>query len=218
MFELPAGAKWIGDGLDEELTLRAEAPGRQTLWPIIQGATFADLRRDSVRDTLAIGDWTGMAIGGLAVGETKAETTRVLEELEPSLPPTVPRYLMGVGFPDDLLRAVARGVDLFDCVAPTRNGRNGSAYTADGTVKIRNAVHKTDSAPLDPSCPCETCALYSRGYLRHLFMADELLGLRLLSLHNVCFLVRLAKEAGEHVQAGTFTAWHADWLKRYQGQ
>jgi len=139
----------------------------------------------------------------------------VLELLEPELPRERPRYLMGVGFPEDLLASVARGIDLFDCVAPTRNGRNGSAYTPAGPVNIRNAGHRTDDRPLDATCDCETCRTYSRGYLRHLFAAEELLGLRLLSLHNVRFLTRLAKEARRQIRAGTFGPWHREWLDRY---
>jgi queuine tRNA-ribosyltransferase len=122
---------------------------------------------------------------------------------------------MGVGFPEDLLAAVARGMDLFDCVAPTRNGRNGQAFTPDGPVNIRNAAHRTDPGSLDATCDCETCRTYSRGYLRHLFVADELLGLRLLSLHNVRFLIRLGEDARRRVLDGTFDGWHRDWLARY---
>ena len=152
------------------------------------------------------------------MGEPNATMYGVLEGLAPSLPAGLPRYLMGVGFPEDLLHAVARGMDVFDCVAPTRNGRNGSAYTADGPVNIRNAAHRQDPGPLDTSCDCETCRTYSRGYLRHLFMADELLGLRLLSLHNVRFLVRLLAQARERVLDGTFAGWHQDWITRYRAR
>lgn len=187
----------------------------QVLWPIIQGAGFVDLRRASVSSILELGDWTGLAVGGLAVGEPKTTMYEVLEALEPMLPVSQPRYLMGVGFPEDLVASIARGMDLFDCVAPTRNGRNGSAYTPDGPVNIRNASHRTDQGPLDPTCDCETCRSYSRGYLRHLFHAEELLGLRLLSLHNVRFLVRLADEARRHIIAGSFDSWQHDWLLRY---
>jgi queuine tRNA-ribosyltransferase len=122
---------------------------------------------------------------------------------------------MGVGFPEDLVAAVLRGVDLFDCVAPTRMGRNGTAFTPDGEVNIRNAKHRTDAAPLDPSCDCETCTTYSRGYLRHLFAAEELLGLRLLSLHNVRYLIRLAGEMRRAIAAGDFAAWADAWRHRY---
>jgi queuine tRNA-ribosyltransferase len=207
--------RWLTRCAARHRELAAEAPERQTLWPILQGAAHLALRRAHARQILALGDWTGLAIGGLAVGEPKPVMYDVLETLAPDLPPARPRYLMGVGFPADLLGSIARGVDLFDCVAPTRNGRNGSAYTAEGPVNIRNAAHRTDLAPLDPECDCETCRSYSRGYLRHLFVAEELLGLRLLSLHNVRFLVRLAAQARQHILAGTFEAWHRDWLDRY---
>jgi queuine tRNA-ribosyltransferase len=207
--------RWLQRGLARHCALSATEPGRQTLWPIVQGAAFPDLRRDHVRDILAMHDWTGIAVGGLAVGEPKPAMHAVLEAVEPALPRERPRYLMGVGFPTDLLESVARGMDLFDCVAPTRNGRNGSAYTPDGPLNIRNAAHRTDDSPVDPTCDCETCTTYSRGYLRHLFVAEELLGLRLLSLHNVRFLVRLAHEARRQIRAATFGTWHREWLERY---
>lgn len=207
--------RWLARCRVRHAALSTEQPDRQTLWPILQGATFADLRRDALARILNMGDWTGLAIGGLAVGEPRETMYEILEQLEPGLPRGVPRYLMGVGFPEDLLAAIARGVDLFDCVAPTRNGRNGSAFTLDGTVNIRNAAHRSDPNPLDPTCDCETCTTYSRGYLRHLYAADELLGLRLLSLHNVRFLIRLAEVARARVLDGTFGGWHAGWLARY---
>jgi queuine tRNA-ribosyltransferase len=138
-----------------------------------------------------------------------------LDALAPRLPPARPRYLMGVGFPEDLVAAVERGIDLFDCVAPTRNGRNGSAYTPDGPLNVRNAALRESREPLDPTCDCETCTTYSRGYLRHLFAADELLGLRLLSLHNVRFLIRLASDMRDRIRAGDFPRWAADWRRRY---
>lgn len=208
--------RWLVRCRDRHRDLRADHPGRQTLWPIVQGGVYPDLRRDALQQILDLDDWTGVAVGGLAVGEAKTDTRRILDALAPSLPADVPRYLMGVGFPDDMLAAIATGVDLFDCVAPTRNGRNGSAFTSDGPLRIRNAALRTDAAPLDADCDCETCTMYSRGYLRHLFIADELLGLRLLSLHNVRFLVRLAETARARVAEGTFAAWHRDWLDRYQ--
>jgi queuine tRNA-ribosyltransferase len=210
--------RWLKRGLERHLGLSADGPDRQTLWPIVQGAAYQDLRRAHARDILAMHDWTGVAIGGLAVGEPKAAMYGVLDAVDPALPRERPRYLMGVGFPADLLESVARGMDLFDCVAPTRNGRNGSAYTPNGPLNIRNAVHRTDDRSLDPSCDCETCRTYSRGYLRHLFVAEELLGLRLLSLHNVRFLVRLARDARDQVMAGTFGSWHREWLERYNAR
>jgi queuine tRNA-ribosyltransferase len=188
---------------------------RQTLWPILQGGTHLDLRTEGLRRILAMGSWTGLAIGGLSVGEPKPKMYEVLEALAPRLPPPVPRYLMGVGFPEDLVAAVERGVDLFDCVAPTRNGRNGSAFTPDGPLNIRNAAFRADARPLDPTCDCETCTTHSRGYLRHLFVAEELLGLRLLSLHNVRYLIRLAEQMRAAIQRGALAAWADDWRRRY---
>jgi queuine tRNA-ribosyltransferase len=190
----------------------------QTLWPIIQGGTLPALRTECLDRVLELGPWTGIAIGGLSVGEPKDKMYETIDVLESRLPATLPRYLMGVGFPADLVAAVERGVDLFDCVAPTRGGRNGSAYTPDGTVNIRNAAYRTDDGPLDPSCDCETCTTYSRGYLRHLFVSGELLGLRLLSLHNVRYLIRLAAEMRAAIQRGgdAFATWADDWRRRYQ--
>jgi queuine tRNA-ribosyltransferase len=191
---------------------------QQTLWPIVQGGTHADLRQRSLEGTLARGPWTGIAIGGLSVGEPKPVMHRVLESLAGGLPAERPRYLMGVGFPDDLVEGIARGVDLFDCVAATRNGRHGSAWTSAGRVNIRGAAHRTADQPLDPACDCATCARFSRGYLRHLFVAEEMLGLRLVSLHNVRFLVRVAEQARSAILEGDFDRWSSAWLRRYSGR
>lgn len=207
--------RWLERCATHHRALADSAPDRQTLWPIVQGATYIDLRAQALEQVLGVGTWTGIAIGGLAVGETKDEMDDVLDALAPSLPPTIPRYLMGVGFPDDLLRGIARGMDLFDCVAPTRNGRHGTAFTSAGPMIIRNASHRRDGRPLEESCGCETCQTYSRAYLRHLFVADEVLGLRLLSLHNVRFLIDLAAEARANIEAGTFGSWSRDWIRQY---
>jgi len=193
----------------------ARPPDRQTLWPILQGGAHLELRTEGLRRILELGSWTGLAIGGLSVGEPKQVMYDMLEALEPRLPGELPRYLMGVGFPADLVAAVERGVDLFDCVAPTRHGRNGSAFTPDGPVNIRNAEHREDPRPLDATCDCETCTTFSRGYLRHLFVAEELLGLRLLSLHNVRFLIRLAAEMRAAIRARDFPRWADAWRRRY---
>ncbi|HKE89206.1 MAG TPA: tRNA guanosine(34) transglycosylase Tgt [Gemmatimonadales bacterium] len=205
----------MGGSADGTIRPSADPPIRQTLWPILQGGTHSALRREALQRIADLGDWTGLAIGGLSVGESKATMYRTLEQLEPALPRSLPRYLMGVGFPEDLVAAVERGVDLFDCVAPTRMGRNGTAFTPDGVVNIRNAKHRTDPAPLDPSCDCETCTTYTRGYLRHLFAAEELLGLRLLSLHNVRYLIRLAGDMRRAIAAGDFAGWAEAWRHRY---
>src|SRR5207244_11158984 len=170
---------------------------------------------EGLRRVRELGPWTGLAIGGLSVGEPKAVMYAMLDALEPRLPRALPRYLMGVGFPEDLVAAVERGVDLFDCVAPTRNGRNGSAFTPDGPVNIRNAEHRADARPLDEACDCEACTTFSRGYLRHLFVADELLGLRLLSLHNVRYLIRHAAEMRAVIRRNAFGPWADAWRRRY---
>ena len=207
--------RWLQRCARRHASLAAASPDRQTLWPILQGGTHVVLRREALQRIADFTDWTGLAIGGLSVGEPKESMYGILEELEPRLPAPLPRYLMGVGFPEDLVAAVERGVDLFDCVAPTRMGRNGSAFTPDGVVNIRNAKHRTDPGPLDPTCDCETCTTYSRGYLRHLFAAEELLGLRLLSLHNVRYLIRLAGEMRRAIAAGDFAGWAEAWRHRY---
>jgi queuine tRNA-ribosyltransferase len=190
----------------------------QTLWPIIQGGSHDDLRARSLEGTLERGPWTGIAIGGLSVGEPKPVMHRVLESLAGALPADRPRYLMGVGFPEDLVEGIARGVDLFDCVAATRNGRHGSAWTSGGRVNIRKASHRTDERPLDSACDCATCARFSRAYLRHLFVAGDILGLRLVSLHNVRFLLSVGEQARAAIQAQDFDRWSREWLRRYHAK
>jgi queuine tRNA-ribosyltransferase len=157
----------------------------------------------------------GYGIGGLSVGEAKPDMYRILEVVDGDLPRDRPRYLMGVGFPEDLVEGVRRGVDLFDCVAPTRMGRNGAAFTRDGRLNIKRAEFRLDKRPLDEACDCSACRRFSRAYIRHLFTADEILGLRLLSLHNVHFLVRLMRDARGAIRDGTIDAWSRDWLARY---
>ncbi len=139
----------------------------------------------------------------------------MLETMDASLPHDRPRYLMGVGYPEDLIEGVRRGVDLFDCVAPTRMGRNGTAFTSNGRVNVKRAEFRADPRPLDERCGCPLCARFSRAYLRHLVTSDEILGLRLLSLHNVHFLVTLMHDARERIRAGEFDRWSRDWLERY---
>jgi queuine tRNA-ribosyltransferase len=199
----------------DQLVAQGGGPA-QTLMPILQGSTFADLRRAAARRVHSLGDWRGIAIGGLSVGEPKARLYQMLEVLEPELRPELPRYLMGVGYPDDMLEAMARGIDMFDCVAPTRNGRNGTVWTeADGQVNIKAARFRLDPGPLDPACDCYTCQTFSRAYLRHLYIAGEVLALRLLSLHNVRFLVRLAQQARAAICQGQFRSFRTAWLERF---
>jgi queuine tRNA-ribosyltransferase len=190
----------------------------QALFPIVQGGIHADLRRDAARRIAAMDDWTGIAIGGLSVGESKPDMYAMLDVVDAALSNDRVRYLMGVGFPEDLIEGARRGVDLFDCVAPTRMGRNGTAFTRDGRLNVRNASLRADARPLDDTCGCSTCARFSRAYLRHLFTADEMLGLRLLSLHNVHFLVSLLRDARAAITAGAFDAWSHDWLARHHSR
>jgi queuine tRNA-ribosyltransferase len=187
----------------------------QTLFPIVQGGIHAGLRRESARAICEMDQWTGIGIGGLSVGEAKPDMYAMLEVVDGELPTDRPRYLMGVGFPEDLVEGVARGVDLFDCVAPTRMGRTGAFFTRDGRRNIKNSVFRLDPAPLDAECDCAACTRFSRAYLRHLFVTEEILGLRLLSLHNVHFLVALMREARTALAAGTFASWSRAWLARY---
>ena len=187
----------------------------QSLFPILQGGIHAELRREAAREIIAMGEWDGYAIGGLSVGESKPDMYAILDVANEALPCTHPRYLMGVGFPEDLVEGVRRGVDLFDCVAPTRMGRTGTAFTSTGRINVRNARLKVDPRPLDESCDCSTCGRFSRAYIRHLFVATEALGLRLLSLHNVHFMISLMRDARAAIADGSFEAWSRDWLLRY---
>jgi len=176
------------------------APG-QALFGIVQGGTDVALRRRHLGEIAAM-DFDGIAIGGLSVGEAPAEMYRILDEFAHELPAERPRYLMGVGTPDDIRRAVAAGIDMFDCVMPTRNARNGMLFTSQGKVVISNARHRMDTGPLDPDCPCDACARYSRAYLRHLFMAQELLYMRLASLHNLTHYLRVVRALRAEILAG----------------
>lgn len=209
-------ARWAERCLAAHEALQAERPWPwpQRLYGIVQGSVDPALRRRSARQIAAL-DVAGLAIGGLSVGEEKAVMLAIVEETVPHLPPERPRYLMGVGFPEDVVASIARGIDLFDCVAPTRHGRTGAAFTRDGRVNVENARFAEDDAPLDPECRCAVCATWSRAYLRHLFKAGEMLGPRLLSAHNVAFLVDLVDEARAAITAGTFATWADRWTDRY---
>jgi queuine tRNA-ribosyltransferase len=186
----------------------------QALFAIVQGSTDLDLRAECARELVAL-DFPGYALGGFSVGETAEQMVATLAPTAALLPAHKPRYLMGVGRPEDLLAGVACGVDLFDCVLPTRNGRNAFAFTNEGPLRLRNACHKRDPRPLESGCPCYTCAHFSRAYLHHLFLADEMLGPTLLSLHNVAFYLRLMEGVRQAITAGRFEAFRAACLARW---
>jgi len=173
-----------------------------SLFGIIQGGVFEDLRDESVKGLLEIG-FDGYAVGGLAVGEPKADMHRILEHVCPQIPADKPRYLMGVGKPEDLVEGVRRGVDMFDCVMPTRNARNGHLFTSEGVIKIRNARHRDDAATLDPKCDCYTCKNYSRAYLYHLDRCNEILGARLNTIHNLRYYQILMEGLRGAIETGT---------------
>jgi queuine tRNA-ribosyltransferase len=185
--------------------------GRQALFGIVQGAAHADLRRESLARTIEIG-FDGYAIGGLSVGEAKPVMYDTIEMLAPLMPADRPRYLMGVGTPEDLIEAVARGVDMFDCVLPTRNGRTGQAFTSRGSLNIKNARWATDPRPLDESCPCSVCRRHSRAYLRHLFQSDELLAPVLLSHHNLAFFLDTMRGVRQAIRSDDFTRFRREFL------
>ena len=204
---LPAETEAVIDATERSVRwakrcLDAATRDDQARFAIVQGGLDVEIRQQCARD-LATMDFNGYAVGGLSVGEPPAEMYRITEATTPELPDDKPRYLMGVGTPIDLLESVARGIDLFDCVMPTRNGRNGFAFTDKGAVKLRNAAHKEDTNPLDADCPCLACR-HSRGYLRHLFNAKEMLGPILLSIHNLTYYQRLMQGAREAIEAGSF--------------
>ncbi len=178
--------------------------GRQALFGIVQGAGHLDLRLESLEKTVAVG-FDGYAIGGLSVGEEKSVMYDVCEFLAPQMPTDAPRYLMGVGTPEDLVEAVWRGVDMFDCVIPTRNGRNGTAFTSRGKVNIKNSKHATDTQPLDENCSCSVCKRHSRAYLRHLYQTGEMLAAILITHHNLAFFLDLMRSVRQAIRFGTFT-------------
>lgn len=179
----------------------AHGDAHGALFGIVQGGMYPELRRESVAALRTL-DLPGYAVGGLAVGEPAAERAAVLAATVPELPAERPRYLMGVGTPSDIVAAVLQGIDMFDCVIPTRHARTGFLYTAEGVVKIRNARHRTDTGPLDPACPCYTCRYYSRAYLHHLDRCREILGVRLATLHNLTFYQRLMADLRASVEGG----------------
>jgi queuine tRNA-ribosyltransferase len=189
--------------------------GKQSLFGIIQGAGHLNLRQESLERTVEIG-FDGYAIGGLSVGEEKSVMYEVIDFLAPKMPADAPRYLMGVGTPEDLVEAVYRGVDMFDCVMPTRNGRTGGAFTSRGKINIRNAQFATDSEPLDNECECSVCRRYSRAYIRHLYQAKEMLAAMLISHHNLAFFLDTMKKVRQSIKFGEFNQFRYDFTKKIQ--
>ncbi|MBI4971528.1 MAG: tRNA guanosine(34) transglycosylase Tgt [Candidatus Omnitrophica bacterium] len=189
----------------------------QALFGIVQGGCDIDLRKESLERTLEIG-FPGYALGGVAVGEPKEKMLEILQSIVPLMPAETPRYLMGVGMPLDFLDAVEAGIDLFDCVTPTRYGRNGTAFTHRGLVAIRNAKYTRAKGPIDPDCDCYACQNFDRGYIRHLVNASEILGHHLLSYHNVYFFLALLKKIRQAIQKGTFLSFKKSFVLRYNAE
>jgi queuine tRNA-ribosyltransferase len=187
----------------------------QYLFGIIQGSTFEDLRRMSVEHLTSLG-FDGYAIGGVAVGEPTEEVRKITRYTAKMLPQDQPRYLMGVGKPIDILESIAAGIDMFDCVIPTRNARNGQVYTWDGRLTIRNATYSNDHDPIDSECDCYACRNYSRAYIRHLLNVNEIFGHRLATLHNLHFFLALTSRAREQILAGTFSQWKDEFIRLYR--
>ena len=205
--------RWLARCVEEHR--RSGDPTRQALFGIVQGGIYPDLRAASAAFASAL-DLPGYAVGGLAVGETKAEMVAALEQTTPLLPPNRPRYLMGVGSPEDLVHGVARGIDIFDCVLPTRLARNGAAMTRQGRINMRNLQYARDPDPVEPGCSCYTCTHFSRAYIRHLLKASEILGLQLLTIHNLHMLLTLMREMRAAILDGTFATFAAAFLDTYQ--
>jgi queuine tRNA-ribosyltransferase len=206
------GAKTGALAFELEGAAGSSLSGRQALFGIIQGAAHLDLRRESLERTVEIG-FDGYALGGLSVGEEKSVMYEVVEALAPRMPAGRPRYLMGVGTPEDLVECVARGVDLFDCVLPTRNGRTGQAFTAKGKLNVKNARWARDMRPLDESCQCSVCQRHSRAYLRHLYATGEMLAGILLTHHNLAFFLDTMRRVRQSIRSGDFTRFRREFVE-----
>ena len=218
----PAERDYVQDSVD--LTLKwarrskerfLEGEAKSALFGIVQGGTYRDLREKSVHETVAM-DLDGYALGGIGVGEPVELINEMTDYTSSMLPEDKVRYLMGVGTPPDVLEAISCGVDMFDCVVPTRNGRNGQAFTSSGEMQLRNAPFKEDFGPIDPKCACPACRNYTRGYIRHLFNTDEILGLRLVSLHNIYFYAKLIQASRQAIREGRFSAFKKEFLAGYK--
>ncbi len=193
---------------------RPQAYGRQLLFGIVQGSAYSDLRKKAVEDLLAIG-FDGYAIGGVSVGEPQNLMHEISSYTASLLPEESSRYLMGVGTPVDILEAISNGIDMFDCVVPTRNGRNGQAFTWSGELQLRNAEYKEDFSPIDKDCECMACRLHTRAYIRHLFNTEEILGLRLVSLHNIHFYAKLIQKSRQAIKDDCFESFRLEFASRY---
>ncbi len=204
--------RWAKRSRDEFSRLGSAEQG-SAVFGIVQGGMFESLRTASLEGLLEL-DFDGLALGGLSVGETEEERLAVLDHTVPQLPADKPRYLMGVGTPADIVKAVGRGIDMFDCVMPTRNARNGHLFTDQGVIRIRNARYRDDSRPLQESCECYTCRNYSRAYLKHLHRCGEILGARLNTIHNLHYYQSLMASLRDAIEAGTFAGFARDWLAR----
>ncbi|MDQ3864847.1 MAG: tRNA guanosine(34) transglycosylase Tgt [Actinomycetota bacterium] len=194
---------------------RAHEKEDQALFGIVQGGLHSDLREESLGRTVEIG-FDGYAVGGLSVGESREEMLKMLALTAPKLPAEKPRYFMGIGDPVGILEVIALGVDMFDCVLPTRLARHGAALTSGGRLNLKNAKYRRDFGPLDPGCSCQACTRYTRAYLAHLVRENELLGHRLVTLHNVSFTVELCRRARREIRGGRFDGWSRAWISRYK--
>jgi queuine tRNA-ribosyltransferase len=193
----------------------AAATNRQLVFGIVQGSTFEKLRQQSAQALVDL-DFDGYAIGGVSVGEPEEEVFRAVESSEPLLPNEKPRYTMGLGTPPQLLEMIARGMDMFDCVLPTRLARNGTAFTSAGTINLKNAEYTKDKRPIEDNCECTSCREFSRGYVRHLIKAEEILGLRLITLHNLHFYLDLMRQARDKIDKGTFDGFRHEFVSNYE--
>ena len=219
----PADRQYVKNSLErttrwlERCKAAHKYPEKQALFGIVQGGMYKDLREQSAKEITAI-DLPGYAIGGLSVGEPKDMMYEVLDYTVPILPEDKPRYLMGVGSPDDLLEGVLRGIDMFDCVLPTRIARNGTAMTSQGKVVVRNASYAEDFTSLDPECDCYTCKNYTKAYLRHLIKCNEILGARLLTIHNLRFLLKMMENVREAIKEDRLLDYKKDFFEKYYGK
>lgn len=203
------------DWADKSKKALISSGSKQALFGIIQGSVYPDLRKESAKGLADIG-FDGYALGGMSVGEPSSAMFELIDGILPVLPKDKPRYLMGVGTPVDIIEAIDRGIDMFDCALPTRNARNGCSFTSRGKVIVKNAVYKEDFSPLDPECDCYTCKNFTRAYLRHLFNADEILGLRLNTYHNLYFYNKLIKNARTAIEKGRFDEFKKEFLGKYE--